>query len=255
MTHRANVKQAVALLVTAHQSGTQISTRAEMPLPGAEEAYAVQELVFAKIRPGERVRAWKVGSANVETEPAASPILRVHSSPADLPGSVFHRIGVEAEIAYRFARELPRRVTAYAFEEIAAAVGEALVAIEICDTRLADWNTAPELWKLADFQNNAALVVGSGSAAWQSIDFRAQRACLLLDGEKRVNVTGAHPFGDPFRLLPWLVAHCARRSGGLRAGDVVTTGSWGGVHYVKPGCTVRAQFDGIGEASVSIRHG
>lgn len=246
-----NTEPIAAILAGAHQSATQVASAGI--LRDAAQAYAVQDRVFAKIHPGERVRAWKVGSASVETEPTASPIVSVHPSPADLPRSAFHRIGVEAEIAYRFARELPKRVTAYAFEEIAAAVGETLVAIEICDTRLADWSTAPELWKLADFQNNGALVVGSGNAEWQSIDFRAQRARLLVDGEKRVDVTGGHPFGDPFRLLPWLVAHCADRSGGLRAGDVVTTGSWGGVHYVKPGCTVGAQFDGIGEASVSIR--
>lgn len=246
-----NAEAAATLLAGAHRTAAQAASSGT--LRGAAEAYAVQDLVFAKIHPGERVLAWKVGSASVETEPAASPVLRLHAAPAVLPGSAFHRIGVEAEIAYRFARDLPNRVRAYTFEEIAAAVSEALVAIEICDTRLADWSTAPELWQLADFQNNAALVIGSGTAAWQSIDFRAQRVRLQVDGERRVDTTGAHPFGDPFRLLPWLVAHCARRSGGLRAGDVVTTGSWGGVQYVKPGCKVLVQFDGLGEASVSFR--
>lgn len=240
-----------ALLAGAHETATQIASAGA--LRDAAQAYAVQDRVFARIRPGERVRAWKVGSANVETEPAASPILRLHPSPTGLPGTAFHRVGVEAEIAYRFARDLPNRVTAYAFEEIAAGVGEAVVAIEVCDTRLADWNTASELWKLADFQNNGALIIGSGTAHWQAIDFRVQRAELLVDGQTRIDVTGAHPFGDPFRLLPWLVAHCARRSGGLHAGDVVTTGSWGGVQYVERGSEVRVRFSGIGEAAVSIR--
>ena len=240
-----------ALLAGAHASASQIASAGV--LQDAAQAYAVQDRVFAGICRGQRMRAWKVGAAKLETEPTASPILALHDSPADLPGSAFHRIGVEAEVAYRFARDLPNRVAAYAFEEIAAAVGEALVAIEVCDTRLADWKTASELWKLADFQNNGALIIGSGTAHWQAIDFRVQRAELLVDGQTRIDVTGGHPFGDPFRLLPWLVAHCAPRSGGLRAGDVVTTGSWGGVHYVEPGCEVRARFSGLGEAAVSIR--
>jgi len=239
------------LLSRAHSTSTQVATSGVVR--DATEAYAVQDLVFARLHAGERVRAWKVGSASVDIEPTASPVLRLHSGPTALPGTAFHRIGVEAEVAYRFARDLPNRVTPHSFEEIGAAIAEVLVAIEICDTRLADWATAPELWKLADFQNNGALVVGTGTAQWQAIDFRVQRAELLVNGQTQSAVTGAHPFGDPFRLLPWLVAHCARRTGGLRAGDVVTTGAWGGVYYVKPGCEVRARFAGVGEASVSIR--
>lgn len=253
MADRSNVKRAATLLAFAHRRAQQVSTREGPELFRSEDSYAVQDQVWTLLHPGERVIAWKVGAPNVETEPAASPVLRLHTGPTALPGTAYHRIGVEAEIAYRFGRDLPNRVTAYAFEEIVAAVAEVLVAIELCDTRLADWGTASELWKLADFQNNGALVVGTGTAQWQAIDWRAQRAELVANGHTLVAATGAHPFGDPLRLLPWLVAHCARRTGGLRAGDVVTTGSWGGVHYVRPECEVRARFAGVGEASVSIR--
>lgn len=239
-----------AVLSAAHEATTQVASRGV--LRDAADAYAVQDLVFARIRRGRRMAAWKVGAPNADTEPTASPILALHESPATLRGGEFHRIGVEAEVAYRLARDLPERAAPYALKEIGAALGEALVAIEICDTRLADWSTAPELWKLADFQNNAALVTGSGTSRWQAIDWRLQRAELLVDGKARVDIVAAHPFGDPMRLLPWLVAHCARRAGGLRAGDVVTTGSWGGVHYVEPGCEVRARFAGIGEAFLRI---
>lgn len=242
--------EAIAVLLAgAHKTATQVASAGAVR--DAAQAYAVQDLVFAKIRPGQRVRAWKVGAPNDRVEPTASPVLRLEPSPARLAAADFHVIGVEAEIAFRLARDLREAVPE---AEIAAAIGEAAVAIEICDTRLADWKTASELWKLADFQNNGALIIGSGTARWQAIDWRMQRAELLVNGELRVDVTGAHPFSDPFRLLPWLVAHCARRAGELRAGDVVTTGSWGGMHYVEPGCEVRARFAGIGEAAVSIRH-
>ena len=237
-----------ATLSAAHQRRTQIRSAGE--LQDAAQAYATQDLVWQRIRPGARVRAWKVGGANDRVEPTASPVLRLEQSPAQLAGADFHVIGLEAEIAFRLARDLP---AAAAEADVAAAIGEAVVAIEICDTRLSDWKTASELWKLADFQNNGALVAGSGTARWQAIDWRVQRAQLLVDGATCIDVTGAHPFGNPLRLMPWIAAHCARRSGGLRAGDMVTTGSWGGVHYVEPGCEVRARFAGIGEASVWIR--
>lgn len=239
-----------AALGAAHADRVQVPCRD--PLRDAAQAYAVQDLVWRRLRANERPTVWKVGAPNASTEPTASPVLARFASGAALPGGAFHRIGLEAEVAYRLARDLPSRDAAYSDEEIAGAIAGVVVAIEICDTRLADWGTAPELWKLADFQNNAALVVGSGTADWRAIKFDAQRAELLVDGRHVADVTGAHPFGDPFRLLPWIVAHCARRAGGLRAGDIVTTGSWGGLHHVTPGCDVLARFAGIGEAAVRI---
>jgi 2-keto-4-pentenoate hydratase len=236
-----------ARLAGAHAAGIQITTSGA--LRDAPEAYAVQDLVYARIRPGQRMAAWKAGGPDDRVEPTASPIIRLAPSPARFAGADFHRIGLEAEIAFRLASDLPAGAPDAA---IAAAIAEAFVAIEVCDTRLADWQTAGELWKLADFQNNGALVTGSGTAHWRSIDWGAQRAELLVDGEARISVSGAHPYGDPFRLMPWIAAHCARRSMPLRAGDLVTTGSWGGVHYVQPGCEVRARFPGIGEAALTL---
>jgi 2-keto-4-pentenoate hydratase len=44
----------------------------------------------------------------------------------------------------------------------------------------------------------------------------------------------------------------ARRSGGLRAGDVVTTGSFTGVQLVQPGDEVSVMFSGVGSVSVRL---
>jgi hypothetical protein len=46
--------------------------------------------------------------------------------------------------------------------------------------RLADWVGASSLWKLADFQSNAALIIGTGMRAWREIDFGAQTVERLL---------------------------------------------------------------------------
>ena len=240
------------LLAGARAGRAAVEIRDELGPQSADEAYAVQDRVYAAVCGGKRPQAWKVGSAGEEAEPTASPILEVFSDPARLAGKYRRLIGVEAEVAYRLSRDLPPRAARYTDEEISARIGEVLVAIELCDTRLSDWKAAAPLWKLADFGLNAALVTGSGTAEWRRLDFSLQRAELLIDGRPRVDVTGAHPCGDPFRLLPWIVAHCALRSGGLRAGDVITTGSWGGMHPVAPGQTVLARFSGIGEASATI---
>ncbi len=246
------IVKATKLLVKARRSGTPAAT-AGVALQKEEEAYRVQDAVFAELWPGARPVAWKAGGPSDKVEPTAAPIASenlVHS-PASVTGAKMQMIGVEAEVAFRLAKDLPPRSRPYSARALAAAVGEVVVAIELCDTRLANWKKTSGLWKLADFQNNSALVVGSGTRDWQKLDF-LQQECEFRIGTRVARAKGSHSFGNPARLLPWLAAHCAKRGLGLHAGDVITTGAWTGLEIAKPGDEVTARFPGIGEASVRI---
>lgn len=216
-------------------------------------AYRVQDKVYAKLWPGRLPAAWKVGAPSDKVEPAAAPIPPelVLASPARASAAVLNLIGVEAEVAYRLARDLAPRRRPYGEKDIAGAIAEVVVAIELCATRLASWKDAPGGWKLADLQSSGALVVGSGTADWRAIDWARQQVVFRI-GERTSKARGAHPFGNPLRLLPWLAAHCGARTGGLRKGDVVTTGAWTGLEPARPGDEVVAEFHGIGEARVRI---
>lgn len=237
------------LLLRAHADGAQFSSHGIPGPKDTDEAYRVQDLVYARLGKGARPVAWKVGGPSDEVEPTIAPILprRVFASPARVAAPDFHVIGIEAEIAFRFVRDVRDEK-----DDLPSAIGDARVAIELCDSRLADWKSAAPLWKLADSQMNWGLIVGTGSTHWRETDFKAQRAELWIGGAKRVDVTGAHPYGNPFRLMPWTLKHLLGRVGGVRAGDLVTTGSWGGMHFAAPGDEVIARFPGIGEAAVRI---
>ena len=104
--------------------------------------------------------------------------------------------------------------------------------------------------KLADNQVNEALVVGPAFDDWRRVVPQTQTAIAEIDGAIVAKDVGGHPCGDPFLLLAWLAAHCAERCGGLRAGDVITTGAWTGMHPVAPGASVVARFPGSGDARV-----
>lgn len=250
----ATVERTAGRLVEAFRNRLPFeASAAESPRDEAE-AYRVQDLVFAALHSGARASAWKVGAPSAEAEPIAAPIAQagLYRSPARVPGAAFNMIGVEAEIAFRLARDLPARATRYADHEVADAVGEALVVIELCDARLSNWKSASPMWKLADFQMNAGLVLGSGTRDWRDLEFAAQKAELWIDGQRKAEAVGVHPYGNPVRLMPWAAAHCAVRVGGLRTGDVVTTGSWTGMQFVQAGCEVVARFPGIGEARVRV---
>lgn len=242
------------LLLEAYASGRPFVAREDPAPADVAEAYRVQDIVLGSLDGGRRPSAWKAIAPQKGSEPCASPVpsTRVLLSPAQVSAARFYMIGVEAEIAFRIGRDLPPRAKPYGEGEVAQAIEEALVLIELVDTRLANWREAPALWKLADFQSNGAFVVGTGVRDWRALDFLTQGVVLEVDGVVRVQATGTHPAGNPCVLLPWLAEHCARRCGGLRAGDIVTTGSWTGIQFVSPAATAVARFPGIGEARVRI---
>ena len=247
-----NIGRAVKLLVDAHRSRKPAAI-GDIALKTEKEAYRVQDEVFADLWPGAKPAAWKVGGPSDQYEPIAAPMPPEHVlvSPASVAAASMNMVGVEAEVAFRLARDLPPRARPYSERSAANAIGEVLVAIELCDSRLADWKASPGTWMLADFQNSGALVAGSGTAEWQKIDFLQQEVEFTI-GSKVAKAKGTHAFGNPFRLLPWIANHCLRRGIGLRAGDIVTTGAWTGLEKAAAGDTVTARFPGIGEATLRI---
>jgi 2-keto-4-pentenoate hydratase len=223
-------------------------------LPGprdASDAYRLQALVAAELGP---VAAWKTGAPSPEAEPIMAPIFAelVHRSPARLDAAGFHRIGIEAEIAYRLGRDLPARDAAYGRDEVMGAIDGVLAAIEIVDTRLPEPLLDDPWWRLADFQINGGLVVGEPRTAWRTIDPMAQPVQLAIDSVTVARGRGGNPAGDPLRLMVWLANHCGDHCGGLRRGQVVTTGSLTGLRWVEPGAVVVARLAGLGAVQVSF---
>jgi 2-keto-4-pentenoate hydratase len=238
-------------LEARRQGGPLVVPEPEEALAGVADAYAVQERVVRELGP---VGAWKVGAASPSAEPVRAPILAatIHRSPAALPAGGFHVIGIEAEIAYRLGTDLPARTRPYTGEEVAAAIEGMLPAIELVDTRLADHAAAPPLWKLADNQINWGLVTGAPATDWRRFDPLTQPVRLEVDGAVVAEGRGGNTAGDPFRLLVWLADHCGSHCGGLRRGQIVTTGSLTGLRFVAPGARVQATLEGLGRVSVTF---
>nr|WP_067287241.1 fumarylacetoacetate hydrolase family protein [Marinobacterium profundum] len=248
------VEQAAELFLQAYRSGQQIDALPDALCPQSKaDAYAIQAIVSGELC-STGIRTWKVGAPNLDTEPYAAPIFEsvVSASPTIIPAEKLHMIGMEVELCYRFNTDLPTRAKAYSVEEVAAAIEGVYVAIEVVDTRIKQWQTCAELWKLADNQINAALIIGSGVQDWRGLDPAKLAGELVVNGEVLVRGEGAHSVGDPMHLVHWTVNHLAGRTGGFRKGDVVTTGSWTGMVFVEPGAEVVGRFEGVGEARVSF---
>lgn len=213
-----------------------------------EAAYRIQSEVWQALSGAVRPTAWKVGASARGALPVAAPVFGhgLGVSPGRLSGARFNRPGVEAEIAFRLGQGLPARSAPYAREEIQAAIASAHVAMEVVDSRLADPERAGPLWRLADGLLNGGLILGEPIPAWRQVDFSERLVRIRADGVLLAETRARPPLDDLWHCLPWLVGYL----GGMRAGDVVITGAWNGMHRVDPPTTARIEFVGLGQAEV-----
>jgi 2-keto-4-pentenoate hydratase len=240
------------LLLSARQSGHLIDTLpAELVPATPEDAYAVQDAAAPALG---RIVGWKVGAGTPSAEPNCAPLFAdlVSSSPARWPAARFALRGVEGEIAFRFATSLPPRTTPYSESEVWDAIDAAHPAIEIVDSRFADFHAMDKLAQLADNQNNGAFCYGNAIRNWRAIDFLRQSASLSIDGKEVAAAVGGNAAGHPRRLLAWLANHCARRGRGIVAGDFATTGTHTGLVMAPSSAQVTVRFAGLGDASVTF---
>lgn len=247
----ARLDRAAQLLVNARQSRRWIDALPPDAMPQTiEEAHAIQDRVVRRLG---GCGGWKVGASAPDATPgcAALPATTVKVGPAKFARSDFHWIGIEAEIAFRFGSTLHRTDRPYTMDEVLGAVASVHPAIEIADSRYADWRARSALEQAADCGNNGAFIIGAASSAPASIDQLQVSAEVWIDGACRVARTGGNTAGSVQRLLLWLANHCARRGTPITVGDIVSTGSCTGLEIIEGG-EVNAVLGGIGEVGVRI---
>jgi 2-keto-4-pentenoate hydratase len=200
----------------------------------------------------EDIGGWKIGAGTPEATPffAPMPLAWMAPSGAVLTGERFRYRGLEAEIAFLLDTDLPARATPYTRAEVLAAMASCHPIIEELESGLIDPKAANPLSALADLQMHGAFVYGEPVPNWQSIDFTAEPVTLTVDGTVRVDRTGSNTSGDLYRLLPYLANEGAARTGGLRAGQWITTGSWTGNTPALPGSSVDVAFANAGRVTL-----
>ncbi len=224
-----------------------------------EDGYRVQDALTA-LRAIE-VAAWKIGSTSKQaqaivgtTEPFGAPLAAAicHASPAAIPREALFMRALEVEFAFTMAADLPPDGAPYSRERVIAAVATLHPAIEVSDSRYTDWSVVGAPSIIADGGNDGAFVLGEGIAAWRGFDLPAHAAALWVNGAKAADGIGARVLGDPVTALVWLANDRARRGDGLRAGQVVSTGSCTGVTMAEPGDSARAEMGGMGTVELTF---
>lgn len=156
---------------------------------------------------------------------------------------------VEAEIALVLGRPLPDpNVT---LGEVAAAVASVHAALEIVDSRIADWRiTFSDT--VADNGSSAFFVLAEQGKPLSGLDLYTAGMVMEVDGAVASLGAGAAVLGHPLQAAAWLAATVARHGHPLQAGDVLLTGALGPMVALRPGSRVRAIVGGIGETSFTF---
>ncbi len=216
-----------------------------------EEAYFVQNQMAIAFG---AIGGWKVGAPSPEATPLFAPLPLIWMAETDsiLAGPRHRFRGLEGEIAFHIGHALPPRATPYTREEVTAAIGSCHPAIEVLETAIADPMKCARFTQVADLQIHGGFVYGPAVANWQQLDFAQESVAISVDGIVRVEGTGSNPAGtDLLRLLTWLANAGATRTGGLKAGDWITTGSWTGYTLASAGSSAQVRFARAG--SVAMR--
>ncbi len=225
--------------------------------PDQETAYRIARMVEEEL--GWEVAGWKIAATNADMQRALradSPIYgRVYAPHVRLsPVSVEHAKLCspipEVEYQARLGTDLPARGRAYVIEEVAEAVSSLHPGIEIAECRFIHDEMFPPLPAiLADGAGSGSLVYGPAIENWRERDIAEQEVVLYCDGERRRSGTAKVALNHPMVPLTWLANELSRTGVGLKAGQVISTGTMTGMLRPKAGATYLADFGPFGQVT------
>ncbi|ODU71730.1 MAG: 2-keto-4-pentenoate hydratase [Novosphingobium sp. SCN 66-18] len=152
----------------------------------------------------------------------------------------------EAEIAFVLGADLPLVDTSP--ENVAAAVASVHAAIEIVDSRIADWKiTFADT--VADNGSSAFFVLAEQGLPLDGLDLEGAAMAMMVNDSVASTGIGSAALGNPLNAAAWLARTLASSREPLKAGDVLLTGALGPMVTLKAGDAIRAEIAGIGSCS------
>jgi 2-keto-4-pentenoate hydratase len=247
-SREATLLEAADLLLDARRTGVTLTDLPPQLQPAdLAEAYFIQDTLAQAYGP---IGGYKIGAPTADATPVFAPMPLAWMAPSGstLSGHRFH--GLEAEIAFLVGQDLPPRALPYTREQTLAAMASCHPILEILESGFTDPMQAAKLAAMADLQMHGGFVHGPAFPDWQRVDFHTETVTLTVDGIIRVERVGSNTSGDLLRLLPWLANQGVERTGGLRAGQWITTGSWTGYTLADAGASAAATFSSAGYVDV-----
>ena len=257
-----SARRAAQSLLGAHKANVQFKSLGPPDKPATiSDAYDIQDRYVALLRRehGDAV-GYKVGLTSATMQkfcgidhPIAGVVLasRAHRSGETVRRADYGRLGLEFEIAVRIKSDVPVRGAPCTAEMIGPHVGGVCAAIELVDDRGADYANLDVLSLVADNSWNGGIVLSEFAAKWSDLESVVGQATRDRDaiGEGH----GRDILGHPFNSVAWLATQLNSRGEGLKAGQVVMTGSVMKTVFPDGDASYRFDLEGVGLVEVQVR--
>lgn len=224
------------------------------------EGYAIQA-EFDRLAGTTRV-GWKIAATSVAGQkhigvdgPLAGRIFeaRLHEPGSSVSIERNLMRVAEPEFAFRFGRTLSPRAERYAMDEVIGAVATLHLAIELPDSRFAEFARVGGPSLIADNACAHELVLGEPvQADWRAINVAMHRVHATVGNRYERDGVGSNVLGDPRIALTWIVNELSALGIPMAKGEFVTTGTCTVPLDIFPGDHVRADFGALGRIDVRI---
>lgn len=246
------IEQAARHLLGARQAGSP-GPRLPEPLRPSQlaSAFAIQCKVSALL--GQAIGGWKCSlpsTGKIVVAPIYQPTIHTGSPvPVQAVGGV---VKIEPEIGLVLKQDLAPRNAPYRQEELATAIGEVRLVLELIGCRYAEPQQAGFAEHLADGLFNQGLLLGPKVGAGLDGAFAAFEIELArADGEQQ-RYQGVHPDGGPLAPALWLANFLSGHGIALKAGQTIITGSYAGAIEVPLQTELTLRFGAFGSLVVQL---
>jgi len=229
------------------------------PTLGMADGYAIQrELIDLLLADGDRIVGHKVGLTSKPMQqmvgvdsPDYGPVLAstIYRDGDTIPVSRFIAPKVEAEIVFVIGERLMG--PGVTVTQAHAAIAGAVAAMEIVDSRIADWRIKLAD-TVADLASNGAMATSSRVVPITELDPRLVGMTLTRNGELIDTGAGAAALGDPVAVVAWLANVLGADGVALEPGHLIMTGALHAAVPMTPGDVFRAEFDRLGPITVRV---
>lgn len=251
-----NVADLAARLASARSDARPMSFTPADSIASVDDAYRVQtELV--KLANGN-VQGWKVTALApadqkkyLSSRPVAGVLLGQYVQPteAKVPLSSLISPLLECEVAFILGSDLPAQSAPYDQARVEAAIQAIVPVFELADSRVPTGST--DLMKLADAMGNGLFIVGHRIDDWRKLDLTDIPITLTCNGSATEHGTSAKILGNPLLAVVALANAQPLPGPGLKAGQIVTTGTCTTPIAVTEGRYV-ARFGPLGEVAMTV---
>jgi 2-keto-4-pentenoate hydratase len=257
--HETAQRELAQLLARLRRDGRQQSgLDPRLVPPDSATAYRVAAMVAEEL--GWPVLGWKIAAFKEEMQKALrtdSPIYGrtffVRETPAAFVHGKLTSPIPEVEYQAKLGVDLPPRDEPYTIEQVTDAVASLHPGLELAECRFVHDAAFPPLPAiLADGAGCGTIVYGPAIDDWRSRDIAGQEVTLASNGRLRRKGNAAAALDHPIVPVTWLANELSRTGVGMKAGQMVSTGTLTGMLAPKPGETYIADFGPFGSVTVGF---